>query len=62
MGLLMLTVHRRGQFQPDMRELGGRGLGRFLCHFGHLGRGLQVCGWKVIKPEALVTAVVSQGG
>lgn len=30
--------------------------------FGHLGRGLQVCGWKVIKPEALVTAVVSQGG
>lgn len=30
--------------------------------FGHLGRGLQVCGWKVIKPEALVTAIVSPGG
>lgn len=29
--------------------------------FGDIGRGLQVCGWKVIKPEALVLAIVRPG-
>jgi hypothetical protein len=29
--------------------------------FGHIGRGLHVCGWKVIKPEALVTAIAKPG-
>lgn len=29
--------------------------------FGMLGRGLAVCGWKVLKPEALVHAYVKQG-